>query len=70
MPPSGLRSRNFAIGEFVAERLEQLDLGVRQRDEHRVHAVIRLRHRRRHLGAERVAVELLALAMSPTAMAT
>ena len=57
MPPSGLRSRNFAIGEFFAERLEQLDLGVRQGDEHRGHAMLGQRHGGGYLGAERIAIE-------------
>src|SRR6476619_4241923 len=53
----------IALEEFrdrgvLAERLEQLDLGVRQRDEHRVHTVIRLRHHGGDIRAERIAVKL------------
>src|SRR5713101_6234481 len=39
-----------------AQRLQEFDLGVGQRDEHRGDAMRRLRLRRRHLGAERLAV--------------
>src|ERR1051326_8189794 len=42
---------------ILPERLEQLDLGVRQRDEHGGDAVLGLRHRRRHLRAQRLAVD-------------
>src|SRR2546421_3539987 len=53
--------KEFRDRGVLAERFEQLDLGVRQRDEHRVHAMIRLRHHGRHVGAERVAIELARL---------
>src|SRR6185503_3774904 len=43
---------------ILAERYEQLDLGIPQRDKNRVHAVIRLRHHGGHVRAERVTVEL------------
>src|SRR5690242_8155028 len=39
-----------------AERLEQLDLGVWQRDEDGAHAVLRLRDFFRHLRAKRVSI--------------
>ena len=58
MPPSGLRSRNFAIGDIRPERFQELDLGVGQRDEHGGHAVRRLRHHGGNLGAERLAIDL------------
>ena len=44
-----------------AERLQQLDLGVRQRNEHRVHAMGRLRHHGRDGGAERLAIDIRCL---------
>src|SRR5215469_12819940 len=39
-----------------AEWLQELDLGVGKRDEHRGNAVFRLWHRSRDLGAERLAI--------------
>ena len=41
----------------LAQRLEQFDFGVRQRNEDGVHAVVRLRHDGGHVGAERVAIQ-------------
>src|SRR5262245_3963890 len=46
----------------LPERLQELDLGVGQRDEHRGDAVVGLRHRGRHLGAERRAIDVGGLA--------
>ena len=48
-------------GRIRAERLEQLDLGVGQRDEHRGHAVGRLRHGGGYLRPERVAIDFAGL---------
>jgi len=48
---------NLAIGEGLAERLDELDLGVGQRHEHRDHAVLRQRHCGRDFGAERTAID-------------
>ena len=42
---------------MIAERMEQFDLGIRQFDEHHRDAMRGLGLRRRHLCAERVAVE-------------
>ena len=56
MPPAGLRSRKAAIGEALAERLQQLDLGVGQHDEHDGDAMLGLRQRLRDLGAQRGAI--------------
>ena len=56
MPPVGLRSRKAAIGEALAERAQQLDLGVGQLDEHRPDAVLDLVDGGRDAGAEHVPV--------------
>ena len=47
----------FADRRALAIRLEQLDLGVGQGDEHGRDAVLGLRGRGRHLGSQRVAVD-------------
>ena len=42
---------------ILAERLEKFDLGVGQLDKHDRHAMLGLRQRLRHLGAQRIAVD-------------
>ena len=56
MPPAGLRSRKPWIGEPSPKVAQQLDLGVRQLDEDRLDAVLRLVLDRRDVGAQHVAV--------------
>ena len=56
MPPAGFLARKPAIGELVAERLQELDLGVGQVDEDHGDAVVGLVLRGADPRAERVAV--------------
>ena len=52
-PPSGFFSRNFAIGEFVAKRLDQLDLRIGRVDKADAHALRgQVERRAVRLGAE------------------
>ena len=57
MPPSGVLLEELRDRGRFAQRLEQLDLGIRQLDEYDRHAMLRLRQWGSDLGAERIAVD-------------
>jgi hypothetical protein len=58
------------MGRVVAQRVQKLDLGVRQFDEDHRHAVVRLVLRRADLGAQRRRDTARRASRSGTAMAT
>ena len=57
MPPAGWRARNCAIGEFSPKGEISSILALGERHEHGGDAVLGERHGRRHLGAERAAID-------------
>ena len=62
--------QEFGDRRFVAERMQKLDLGVRQLDERHRDAVFRQRRRRGHLAPRLSLYSRLAFSRSGTAMAT
>ena len=52
----GIALEEFRDRRIRAERLEQFDLGIGQHDENGGDAMLGLRHRLGHLGAERLAI--------------
>src|SRR5215471_5226707 len=58
----GIALEKFRDRRALAERLEELDLGVGKRDKHGGDAMIGLRDRLRHLGSQRVAIDVRGLA--------
>src|SRR5689334_13228630 len=59
--PIRVTLEKFGDRRVGTERLEQFDLGIGQRDKNRRHPVVGLWHPRRHLGAERFAIDLRCL---------